>query len=97
MTPPLRTLVSTWVALMALLALTLASAYIPMGPWNTAANMAIAALKTLLVALFFMHLARASVLKRLAAAAALFTLALLLGLSGADYATRDISPAAWTR
>jgi hypothetical protein len=29
----------TWLALMAFLALTLASSYIPMGPWNTAANM----------------------------------------------------------
>jgi cytochrome c oxidase subunit 4 len=86
----------TWAALLVLLALTLGSAYVSMGPWNSIVNMAIAAAKTLLVALYFMHLARASALKRLVAGAALFTLALLFGLSGADYVTRDISPAPWS-
>ncbi len=31
----------TWVGLMIFLAITLGSSYIPMGPWNTALNMAI--------------------------------------------------------
>lgn len=94
--PPLRSYLFTWVGLMIFLALTLGSSYIPMGPWNSVTNMAISAAKTLLVALWFMHLVRASALIRLAAAAGLFTLALLIGLSGADYLTREISPAPWT-
>jgi cytochrome c oxidase subunit 4 len=85
----------TWVALMAFLGLTLASSYIPMGPWNTVANMAISCGKGILIALFFMHLLRAGALLRIAAISALVFLAVLFGLSSTDYATRSISPAAW--
>jgi cytochrome c oxidase subunit 4 len=84
-----------WLALMVLLALTCGSAFIAMGEWNMIANMAIAAIKALLVALFFMHLKHARPAYRLVAVIALFTLGLLLGLSGTDYATRVVYPAAW--
>ena len=86
----------TWLSLMALLALTTASSYIPMGAWNTAANMGISCAKALLIALFFMHLGRGSALLRLAAITGLLWLALLLGLSWADLGTRTISPAPWS-
>lgn len=86
----------TWLALMVLLALTTASAYLPMGVWNTVANMAISCAKALLIALFFMHLGRAGALLRLAAAAGLVFLALLFGLSWSDYATREVSRAPWS-
>jgi len=39
------TYVLTWLGLMALLALTFGSAYLPMGAWNSAANMAISCAK----------------------------------------------------
>ncbi|HET7596988.1 MAG TPA: cytochrome C oxidase subunit IV family protein [Burkholderiales bacterium] len=87
--------VTTWIALMALLALTTASAFIPLGAWNSVINLVIAAVKALLVALFFMQLRRASGLTRLVAAVGLFMLALLFGLSGGDYLTRHPVPAAW--
>ena len=94
---PVRTYVLVWVGLMALLALTAASAFVDLGAWNSVANFAIAATKVMLVAAFFMHLRRhASALVRVFAGAALFMLALLFALSGADYATRHIAPATWS-
>lgn len=83
----------TWLALMGLLAATVASSYIPMGPWNTAINMAISCAKAVLIAVFFMELRRAGALLRIAAFAALIWLALLFGLSFSDFATRAISAA----
>ena len=85
-----------WLGLMALLALTIGSAYIPMAPWNSALNMAISCAKALLIALFFMHLRQAGALQRIAAIIALIWLAILFGLSATDYATRSISAAPWT-
>jgi cytochrome c oxidase subunit IV len=86
----------TWLALMVLLALTTASAFFPLGAWNPIINFSIAAMKALLVAAFFMHLDRASGLARVVAATAIFMLALLFALSGSDYATRNVAPAAWS-
>ena len=88
--------VLTWLALMILLALTLASSYVPMGAWNTITNMGISCAKALLIALFFMHLRHAGALLRIAALTGLLWLTLLFGLSWTDYATRDVSPAPWT-
>jgi cytochrome c oxidase subunit IV len=84
-----------WVALMGLLAATAASAFLPLGGWNSALNLAIACAKALLVALVYMELRRSGGLLRLAALMALLTLALLFGLSWTDYATRHPSPAPW--
>lgn len=86
----------TWLALMAFLGLTLASSYIPMGEWNTVANMAISCGKAILIAWFFMHLVRAGALLRIVSITALVFLAVLFGLSWGDYATRTISPAPWS-
>ena len=90
-------LVKVWVALLALLALSAGSAWLPLGVWNSVANLGIAALKALLVALFFMRLARPAMLLRFVALTALGTFALLLVLSGADYWTRNIFRAPWDR
>lgn len=86
----------TWVALMLLLAATTASAFVPLGGFNAALNLAIAALKALLVAVVFMHLHRAAPLTRVFALAGLFMLALLFGISSADYAARPAAPAPWS-
>jgi cytochrome c oxidase subunit IV len=88
--------VLTWVGLMILLGLTFASSYIPMGPWNSVANLGISCAKALLIAMFFMHLRHAGALLRIVAATGLLWLALLFALSGSDYATRSISPAPWS-
>ena len=85
----------TWLGLMALLALTFASSYFPMGAWNTVLNTGISCAKALLIAIVFMHLRHAGALLRLAAVTGLIWLMLLFGLSSADYATRDVTRAPW--
>ena len=52
----------------------------------------IAGVKTALVAVFFMHLARAGKLTWLILAAGLLFLAIMLTLTFADYATRGLMP-----
>jgi cytochrome c oxidase subunit 4 len=88
-------LVKVWIALLVLLALSAGSAWLRLGPWNSIANLGIAALKAALVALFFMRLARSGPLLRMVALTALSTLALLLVLSGVDYWTRNVFRAPW--
>ena len=86
--PRARTYVIVWVALLALLLITLGSAYLPLGHLNTAINLAIAVAKALLVAFFFMHLRSAHPMLRIAATAGFFWLAILIGLSLTDFAVR---------
>jgi cytochrome c oxidase subunit 4 len=83
-----RTYIVTWIALLALLALTTASSFVPMGRWNLVANLAIAAGKALLVALVFMRLRTATTTTRLVAVGGLAWLALLALLGGIDFAMR---------
>jgi len=87
--------IGVWLLLLALLLITCASAWIPMGAWNTVINLAIAAAKALLVAIFFMHLRRSRPVLRIAAATGLLFVALLLGLSLTDYAVRETFEAPW--
>jgi cytochrome c oxidase subunit 4 len=91
-----RAYLLTWIALMGLLALTLASSYFPMGKWNTALNIGISCAKMLLIATFFMHLRQAGALVRITALVGLLWLSLLLGLSATDFATRLPSHATWS-
>ena len=90
-----RRLLGVWVALILLLLATWGSSYEPLGVWNGIVNIAIAAIKALLVALFFMHLKGSTALIRLFAVTALFALTLLFTLSGSDYMTRTIYRAPW--
>jgi len=91
-----RALVLAWAALLALLAATFAIAHLRLGAWNTVASMGIASIKVTIVALVFMNLRRAGAAIALAAIVGLVWLALLFGLSGADYATRAVTPAPWS-
>lgn len=84
----LRRLTSAWLGLLVLLAVTAGSSAFDLGIGNAAINLAVAVAKTALIAAVFMHLARGSVLLRLAAAGAVFWLAILYLLALADYATR---------
>ena len=90
-----RRFLSIWLALIGLLLATLGSAYLPMGAWNSVANLAIAVVKALLVALVFMHLKSDRPVLRVPAVAALLTLALLFGLTLADYSARTRYAAPW--
>lgn len=92
---PYRRDILVWATLLVLLLLSFASAWLRLGIWNGVIGLGIAAVKALLVALFFMRLRHASAMPRIAAATALLTLALLFGLSAADYATRMLHRAPW--
>ena len=89
-------LAKVWLALVALLMLSLGSAYLPMGAWNGVANLGIALLKAALVAVYFMHLAASRTQVRLAAAAAVLVFLLLQALTGADYLSRTMHRAPWS-
>jgi cytochrome c oxidase subunit IV len=88
-------LVATWFALLALLALTTASAYVDLGIGNTVLNLVIAAAKVALIAAFFMHLGRSDGAVHIAAAAALFFLFILAFLTFGDILSRPSHPAPW--
>jgi cytochrome c oxidase subunit 4 len=89
--PTLGTYVAVYIALLVLMALTIFAAYQPLGYWNVPIALSIAASKTILVALFFMHLWYAPRLTWVVAAGALVWLAILLSIYH-DYATRDWHP-----
>jgi cytochrome c oxidase subunit 4 len=80
--------IGVWLALLALLALTLGSSYIPLGGLNSTANLAIAGAKAALVALFFMKLRTSDTLVRFAAGIGVIWFLILAGLSLTDFLTR---------
>ena len=86
--PPVKTYVKVWAALILLLALTLGSSFVPLHSVNLAINLAVACAKAALVAVFFMQLRRSDALTRLAPAAALMWILILLTLGLADVLTR---------
>lgn len=83
-----RPLGFVWLALIALLALTTATAFLHLGPWNSLLNLVIAAAKVALIGVFFMHLREADNAMRLAVGTALVLLFVLAFLSFNDVLTR---------
>lgn len=75
-------------ALMILTAVTVAAAYLNLGPFNFGVAMAIAAFKASLVVWYFMHVKWQSSLTKLTLATGLFFLAILLGMSLIDYVSK---------
>ena len=84
----IRGLVAVYVGLMALLAITFGSHYLPLGSWGAVVNLSVSAAKTALIALFFMNLRVAPVLVRSLAVAGLLWLGILFTLTLADYLHR---------
>lgn len=76
------------VGLLLLLGLTAGSAFIPMGAFNTVANVGIAVAKALLVMLFYMRLRSDNPLLHIVASAGFAWLAVLIAMSLADMLTR---------
>ena len=84
-----KTYIVVWGALMALMILTAGLSRINLGEWSTVVALAIAAIKALLVVLFFMHVRYES--QKMAwvfVVAGFFWLAILLTLTMTDYASR---------
>jgi cytochrome c oxidase subunit 4 len=85
---PALPLVVAWLALLALLGVNLTLAYLPLGAGSPAIALGVAAVQIAIVAVALMKLGRTAPLTRIFAAAGLFWLLILFGLSGVDYATR---------
>ena len=84
-----KTYIVVWGALMALMILTAGLSRINLGGWSTVVALAIAAIKALLVILFFMHVRYES--QKMAwvfVVAGFFWLAILLALTMTDYVSR---------
>jgi cytochrome c oxidase subunit 4 len=82
-------LVGVWLAVIALLGLSLGTAYIPLGRVNSIVCVAIAFIQAVLVWTFFMRLRWSGLLVRLIAVVGLLWILLLLGISLTDYLTRN--------
>jgi len=80
--------VLVWLALLALLALTIGSAFLSLGWANTPLNLAISVTQTALVMLFSMHLRSAHPLMRIIAVIGFFGIAILITLSLFDVLAR---------
>lgn len=78
-----------WLGLVALLVLTIVTAFMPLGSLGTAANLGIAAAKAFFVAMFFMHLRQSTGLNRMASVLGLLWLSLLLSLTVGDLLARN--------
>jgi cytochrome c oxidase subunit 4 len=77
-----------FVLLLLLTVATTVVATIDLGAFNVVMALAIAVVKMLLVALFFMHLRHSSILSKLVVGSGLLWLAILLILSLGDFVTR---------
>jgi cytochrome c oxidase subunit 4 len=85
---PVRVYLFVFFSLIALTITTVAVAFVDLGPLNNLVAMGIAILKATLVILFFMGVRHASRLIPLVIASGLFGLAIMIGLTFVDYATR---------
>jgi cytochrome c oxidase subunit 4 len=83
-----RLVLRCWLALLVLLALTTASAFLPLGTANLFISLGIAVAKALLVLIFFMELKASSALVRVFACAGFFWLMIMIALTSADYTHR---------
>jgi cytochrome c oxidase subunit 4 len=81
-------LVASWLGLLALLALTVTMAYVPLGTFNPAVALGIGAIKAVIVAAFFMELWHRGARIIIFAVAGLFWLGIMLWLGLMDFLTR---------
>ncbi|UGB38185.1 cytochrome C oxidase subunit IV family protein [Frateuria soli] len=93
--PSLGSNLWTLVSLLVLLGLSAGSALLKLGPFNTVANLGIAAIKALLVLTIFMRLKADNALLRIVASAGFAWLAVMIALGLADVLTRTPLPAPW--
>jgi cytochrome c oxidase subunit IV len=77
-----------WLGLLALFAVSLGSAYVPLGAGNVTVNLLIAAAMIAVLATFLMDLQRANSLIRVVAVAGLFWIVLMFALTFSDYLSR---------
>jgi cytochrome c oxidase subunit IV len=76
---------AVWLALVLCAALTVGTAYIPLGPANMALNILIAGIKAILIAVFFMHLGSPYAVPRMVCIVTVVMLVVMFALSGVDF------------
>jgi caa(3)-type oxidase subunit IV len=79
---------AVWLGLLVLLAISVASAYMPLGGFNAALNLLIAAVMIFLLAAYLMNLRWSNALVRVIAASGLLWLVFMLVLTFTDYFSR---------
>jgi len=92
---PVRTYLMVFVALMVLMILTVAAAFLPhdkMGNWSITIALAVATVKAVLVILYFMHVKYASPLVKVVVISGFVFFFIALGLTFTDYLTRPWLP-----
>jgi cytochrome c oxidase subunit 4 len=85
---PVRIYLMVFVALLVLTGTTVGVAFIDLGPLNNLVALGVAVLKATLVILFFMGVKYSTRLTGLVIVSGLFALAIMVGLTLVDYATR---------
>ena len=85
---PLRVYFVIFASLMVLTAVTVAVAYLDLGPLNTVAALAIAVTKAALVILYFMHVRYSPSLTKLVVAGSFLWLFIMLSITMSDYISR---------
>jgi cytochrome c oxidase subunit 4 len=88
-TTPIRTYFVVYAVLLVLLVLTVAVAYLDLGPWGVILALTIAIAKALLVILYFMHVRTSNPLVWVFAGAGFFWLVILLAGTIQDYLSRS--------
>jgi cytochrome c oxidase subunit 4 len=87
------TYLSVFVALLVLTALTVYTANFDLGAWNTPVALSIALIKAAMIILYFMHARFSTWLTRTVIVGGFFFLVIMLGLTFADYVSREtVSP-----
>ena len=86
--PTGRTYFVNGVALLGFLALTIAAAYVNLGPFNTVVALLISAAKGALILLFFMHVRYSKPLLWVFVGAGFFWLGIMFALALSDFMTR---------
>ncbi len=90
--PTVKTYALTWGILLALTLLTSLIGLVDLGPFSLAVGVVIALIKASLIAIFFMHALYGSKLIRVVAAGGVAWFLILLGITLADYLTRNWYP-----
>ena len=85
---PLRTYYLVFLTLMVCTGITVAVAFVDLGPMNVVVAMTIAVLKATLVVLFFMHVKYSTRLTWAVALGSVFWLGILIVMTAGDYLTR---------
>jgi len=89
---PVKTYLTVFAALMALLVATVAASFLNLGPFSIVVALTIAIVKALLIVLYFMHVRYSSRLTRVFVIAGVVWLIIMLSLTLNDYISRSWLP-----